>query len=137
MDLHLGQRFGEYEITALRSANVRAACLDNQGTSRARLEGEPEARLPVDARGNLLCVRKRKFVVTTDSNHTRKVYPNLARDMILTAINQLWRADITCIRLRDESVFLAVILDARDPTSGPARRDRKRCRSLPPSRPQV
>jgi putative transposase len=37
---------------------------------------------------NLLCVRKRKFVVTTDSNHTRKVYPNLARDMSLTAINQ-------------------------------------------------
>src|SRR5208282_4030788 len=25
---------------------------------------------------NLLCVRKRKFVVTTDSNHGRKVYPN-------------------------------------------------------------
>jgi putative transposase len=61
---------------------------------------------------NLLCVRKRKFVVTTDSNHTRKVYPNLARDMILTAINQLWRADITYIRLRDQFVFLAVILDA-------------------------
>jgi putative transposase len=61
---------------------------------------------------NLLCVRKRKFVVTTDSNHTRKVYPNLARDMVLTAINQLWRADITYIRLRDEFVFLAVILDA-------------------------
>ena len=61
---------------------------------------------------NLLCVRKRKFVVTTDSNHTRRVYPNLARDMILTAINQLWRADITYIRLRDEFVFLAVILDA-------------------------
>jgi len=61
---------------------------------------------------NLLCVRKRKFVVTTDSNHMRKVYPNLARDMILTAINQLWRADITYIRLRDEFVFLAVILDA-------------------------
>ena len=33
---------------------------------------------------NLLCVRKRKFVVTTDSNHARKVYPNLARDMMLT-----------------------------------------------------
>src|ERR1700678_4234061 len=63
---------------------------------------------------NLLCVRKRKrkFVVTTDFNHTRKVYPNLARDMTLTAINQLWRADITYIRLRDEFVFLAVILDA-------------------------
>ena len=61
---------------------------------------------------NLLCVRKRKFVVTTDSDHTRKVYPNLARDMILTATDQLWRADITYIRLRDEFVFLAVILDA-------------------------
>jgi putative transposase len=61
---------------------------------------------------NLLCVRKRKFVVTTDSNHTRKVYPNLAPGLILTAPDQLWRADITYIRLRDEFVFLAVILDA-------------------------
>ena len=61
---------------------------------------------------NLLCLRRRKFVVTTDSNHSRKVYPNLARAMILTATDQLWRADITYIRLRDEFVFLAVILDA-------------------------
>jgi transposase InsO family protein len=61
---------------------------------------------------NLLCVRKRKFVVTTDSNHARKIYPNLARDMILTGTDQLWMADITYIRLREEFVFLAVILDA-------------------------
>jgi putative transposase len=61
---------------------------------------------------NLLCIRKRKFVVTTDSNHTRRIYPNLAEGLILTAPNQLWRADITYIRLRDEFVFLAVILDA-------------------------
>jgi len=61
---------------------------------------------------NLLCVRRRKFVVTTNSNHGRKVYPNLARNMTLTATDQLWRADITYIRLRDEFVFLAVILDA-------------------------
>jgi putative transposase len=61
---------------------------------------------------NLLCVRKRKFVVTTDSNHTRKVDPNLAPDIVLTATDQLWRADITYIRLRDEFVFLAVMLDA-------------------------
>jgi len=61
---------------------------------------------------NLLCVRKRKFVVTTDSNHGRKIYPNLARNMILTATDQLWIADITSIRLREEFVFLAVILDA-------------------------
>jgi putative transposase len=61
---------------------------------------------------NLLCVRKRKFVITTDSNHARKVYPNLARNMVLTATDRLWQADITYIRLRDEFVFLAVILDA-------------------------
>src|SRR4051795_3497379 len=48
----------------------------------------------------------------SNSNHTRKVYPNLARNMILTAPNQLWRADITYIRLQDEFVYLAVILDA-------------------------
>ncbi len=61
---------------------------------------------------NLLCVRKRKFVVTTDSNHGRKVYPNLAATMVLTGMDQLWRADITYVRLREEFVFVAVILDA-------------------------
>ncbi len=61
---------------------------------------------------NLLCVRKRKFVITTDSRHGRKIYPNLARNMILTATDQLWVADITYIRLREEFAFLAVILDA-------------------------
>jgi transposase InsO family protein len=60
---------------------------------------------------NLLCVRKRKFVVTTNSNHGLRVYPNLAQDMVLTGVDQLWRADITYIRLREEFVYLAVILD--------------------------
>lgn len=61
---------------------------------------------------NLLCLRRRKFVVTTNSNHDRPVYPNLAREMILTGIDQLWVADITYIRLETEFVYLAVILDA-------------------------
>jgi putative transposase len=61
---------------------------------------------------NLLCVRKRMFVLTTDSNHNRKIYPNLTRQMVLTSVDQLWRADITYIRLQDEFVYLAVILDA-------------------------
>jgi len=42
---------------------------------------------------NLLCIRKRKFVVTTDSNHNRWVYPNLAEQMTLSGINQLWVVD--------------------------------------------
>jgi len=61
---------------------------------------------------NLLCVRRRIFVVTTDSRHNLPIYPNLARDMKSTAVNQLWVADITYIRLRTEFVYLAVILDA-------------------------
>ena len=61
---------------------------------------------------NLLCVRKRKFVVTTDSHHGRRVYPNLAGQMSLTGINQLWVADITYIRLETEFVYLAVVIDA-------------------------
>ena len=60
---------------------------------------------------NLLCVRKTKFIATTDSSHGRKVYPNLARNMVLTGVDQLWVADITYIRLSEEFVFLAVILD--------------------------
>ena len=61
---------------------------------------------------NLLCVRKRRLVVTPNSNHGLHVYPNLARDMVMTGMDQLWRADLTYIRLREEFVFLAVILDA-------------------------
>ena len=62
---------------------------------------------------NLLCLRKRKFVVaTTDSNHSRPVYPNLAGAMTVTGLNQLWVADITYIRLEWEFVYLAVVLDA-------------------------
>jgi len=62
---------------------------------------------------NLLCLRRRKFVVaTTNSNHTRPVYPNLAGGLALTGINQLWVSDITYIRLDSEFVYLAVILDA-------------------------
>ena len=61
---------------------------------------------------NLLCLRHRKFVVTTDSRHSLPVYPNLARQMVLTGLDQLWVADITYIRLHEEFVYLAVVLDA-------------------------
>jgi transposase InsO family protein len=61
---------------------------------------------------NLLCLRKRKFVVTTDSGHGLTIYPNLARGLVLSAIDQLWVADITYIRLELEFIYLAVVLDA-------------------------
>jgi putative transposase len=61
---------------------------------------------------NLLCMRSRCLLVTTDSRHPLPIYPNLARQMQLTALNQLWVADITYIRLRTEFVYLAVVLEA-------------------------
>jgi transposase InsO family protein len=44
---------------------------------------------------NLLCLRKRRFISTTNSSHSLKVYPNLVPELRLTAINQLWVADIS------------------------------------------
>jgi putative transposase len=61
---------------------------------------------------NLLCLRRRKFLMTTNSRHGWPVYPNLAAAMTLTSVNQLWSADITCIRLQAEFVYWAVVLDA-------------------------
>src|SRR4051794_10796771 len=61
---------------------------------------------------NLLCLCRRKFIMTTDSRHGFRVYRNLAGEMQLTNLNQLWIADITYIRLETEFVYLAVVLDA-------------------------
>jgi putative transposase len=60
---------------------------------------------------NLLCLTKRKFMVTTDSAHPLTIYQNLPPTMEVTGINQLWIADITYIRLEEEFIYLAVILD--------------------------
>jgi len=60
---------------------------------------------------NLLCLRRRKFIVTTDSRYGFRVYPNLAGEMKPTNVNQLWIADITYIRLETEFVHLAIVLD--------------------------
>jgi putative transposase len=60
---------------------------------------------------NLLAIRYRKYILTTNSQHDYPVYLNLAARMTVTGINQLWVADITYIRLRVEFVFLAVVID--------------------------
>ena len=60
---------------------------------------------------NLLCLKKQFVPRTTDSEHNLPVYPNLASDMVVTCVNQLWAADITYIRLVREFVYLAIIID--------------------------
>ena len=62
---------------------------------------------------NLLCLRKQPFVpVTTASRHDWRVVANLARGMVPTGLDQLWVADITYIRLKEEFAYLAIVLDA-------------------------
>jgi transposase InsO family protein len=61
---------------------------------------------------NLLCLRKKCFIKTTDSRHPFGLYPNLVPTLFITGIDQLWVADITYIRLRREFVYLAVLLNA-------------------------
>jgi putative transposase len=61
---------------------------------------------------NLLALRRSAFVATTDSDHELLVHLNLASRMQLSGINQLWVADITFVKLQQEFVYLAVILDA-------------------------
>jgi transposase InsO family protein len=57
------------------------------------------------------CVR-RKFVVTTDSDHALKVADNLlARDFTAKAVNQKWAADITYIPTKIGWLYLAVVMD--------------------------
>ncbi len=61
---------------------------------------------------NLLSLRRRRYVLTTDSRHPYFVYPNLAGSLAVTRLNQLWVSDLTYIRLREQFLYLAVILDA-------------------------
>ncbi len=60
-----------------------------------------------------LSVRPRKrFVITTDSNHDGPIFPNLAKDVVPARPNELWVADITYIAIAVGFVYLAAILDA-------------------------
>ncbi len=62
---------------------------------------------------NLLAIRKRRFVPqTTNSKHDFEVAINVARRLTCTAVNQLWVADITYVRLGRVDVFVAVVMDA-------------------------
>lgn len=61
---------------------------------------------------SLLCQLKHRFILTTDSRHAFRRYPNLLAGTALSAPNQAWVADITYIRLPTSFVYLAAILDA-------------------------
>jgi transposase InsO family protein len=109
------------EETAVRDAIQRLALANPYyGYRRIAVELRREALavnhkrvLRLMRADNLLCLRKRPFVpVTTYSDHGWRIVPNLARGLVLTGLDQLWVADITYIRLQEEFVYLAIVLDA-------------------------
>ena len=56
--------------------------------------------------------RRRRYVVTTDSDHDSPIFPDLAQDLVLDRPNQLWVADLTYVAIPGGFVYLAAILDA-------------------------
>lgn len=62
---------------------------------------------------NQLLVRKRKRrIQTTNSYHWLRKYPNLIREFVPTAPNQLWVSDITYWKLKLNPVYISFITDA-------------------------
>lgn len=62
--------------------------------------------------GLLVTRRKRKGFITTLSKHRFKRYPNIIKNFIPIAPNQLWVSDITYIHLKDGFAYLSLITDA-------------------------
>ena len=117
----LEKRYGVEQDMEMRSQIQQIVLRNRRRYGYRRVHGEldkcgveisQKRVLQIMKQDDLLSVRRRKFVVTTDSQHPLEVHLNLARRMKLTGINQLWVADITYIRLRTEFVYLAVVLDA-------------------------
>ena len=100
---------------------IQRIVLENRGYGYRRVTAELNHRgvvanhkrvLRLMRADNLLAVRKRRFVLTTDSRHGYAVYSNFAARLKLTGINQLWVADITYVRLRETFLYLAIVMDA-------------------------
>lgn len=60
----------------------------------------------------LLIVRKKKYLMTTNSKHMFKKYPNIVKDIQITRKDQVWVSDITYIRTDEGFSYAAMITDA-------------------------
>ena len=85
---HFDEHLPRQADTELRQ-QIQQICLDNRcyGSRRVIIELQKLGLLVNRKRvmrlmraDNLLCLRKRRFVCTTDSRHTYAVYPNLTLD---------------------------------------------------------
>ena len=61
---------------------------------------------------NLLIRRRKRRTHTTNSFHRFKKYPNLIKDFVARAANQLWVSDITYWRIDSGFVYISLVTDA-------------------------
>ena len=118
---HWGQSEPLREETALRDV-IQRLCLINRFYGYRRIGAllrrdgwsvNHKRLVRIMREDNLLCLKKPMFrPATTDSRHSWRVWPNLARHLKPMALNQLWVADITYVHMAETFVYLAVILDA-------------------------
>jgi transposase InsO family protein len=118
---HWEERVPDEAETAVRSAIQEVALAHRRRYGYRRIQRELRDQrgmvvnhkrlLRILREDNLLAIRHRKYILTTDSQHDCQVYLNLAARMTVSGINQLWVADITYIRLRNEFVYLGVVID--------------------------
>jgi putative transposase len=82
------------------------------GSAPSRRGGEQQEAPPSDEGANLQPKQRRRYVLTTDSEHGGPIFPDLAKDVVLEHLNQLWVADLTYVGIPGGFVYLAAILDA-------------------------
>ena len=71
-----------------------------------------DALFSILAANHLLIKRRKRKIQTTNSLHWLRKYPNLIRDFIPTAINELWVSDITYWKLGEKHSYISFITDA-------------------------
>jgi putative transposase len=118
---HLAPKASRRDDADLRDLIQRIA-LDNRHYGYRRIAHELRREglivnvkrvLRLTREDNLLALRAKPFVPrTTDSRHGFAIAPNLTRGLIPTSLDQIWVADITYVRLAEDFVYLAVVLDA-------------------------
>jgi putative transposase len=100
-EMEVRARVQQIALEHRRRYGYRRICAELRGRG---MQVNHKRVLRMMRKDNLLALRRRRFVVTTNSRHKLEVYLNLARRMKLSAQDQLWVADLTYIRPKSEFV---------------------------------